>query len=129
MYGRHGHMDGKRVSRLIFPSSDDSKRPNDNDPKDARSATTGSPGPPKSGRWSASAQAQSTIDYFNAGHAMAKDARIHLPNGQPILNNGSSRVLEHGIDTWFAAGPATTPDTWSHMPPESPCGKPAHRLR
>jgi len=43
------------------------------------------------------------MNYVNAGRAMIKNDRIHLPNGQAIPNDGTGRGLKHGIDTWIAA--------------------------
>ena len=53
------------------------------------------------------------IEYVNTGRAMVKNGRIHLPNGQPIPNDGSGRGLKHGIDTWLAANLAPTPEASS----------------
>jgi hypothetical protein len=47
-------------------------------------------------------------EYVNSGRASIINERIHLPNGQPIPNDGSSRGLKHGIDTWLAANSAST---------------------
>ena len=47
------------------------------------------------------------MEYVNTGQATVQNSCIHLPNGQPIPNDGSGRGLKHGIDTWLSANSAT----------------------
>lgn len=45
-------------------------------------------------------------EYVRTGRTLIKNDRLHLPNGQPIPNDGSGRGLKHAIDTWLAADSA-----------------------
>jgi hypothetical protein len=45
-------------------------------------------------------------EYVRTGRALIQNDRLHLPNGQPIPNDGSGRGLKHAIDTWLAADSA-----------------------
>ncbi len=41
-------------------------------------------------------------EYIDTGRATIYNKRIHLPNGWPVLNDGSNCGLRHGIDAWLA---------------------------
>ncbi len=58
------------------------------------------------------------MEYVKTGRATIQNSRVHLPNGQPILNDGSGRGLKHGIDTWLAANstPASDPTSTTIQP-------------
>ena len=43
------------------------------------------------------------FEYVRSGRVVVKNDRLTLPSGQPIPNDGSSKGLKHGIDTWLAA--------------------------
>ena len=47
-------------------------------------------------------------EYYNSGRVKIINERIHLPNGQPIPNDGSNRGLRHAIDTWSAQQSSST---------------------
>ena len=48
-------------------------------------------------------------EYVRSGHTIIIGERLHLPNGQPIPNDGTGRGLKNGIDSWLAAQPQVTP--------------------
>ena len=59
-------------------------------------------------------------EYYNSGRVTIINERIHLPNSQPIPNNGSNRGLKHAIDTWLAQqSSSTTRDPPPHTPHKS----------
>ena len=70
------------------------------------------------------------MEYVNTGQATVQNSCIHLPNGQPIPNDGSGRGLKHGIDTWLSANSATpeatTAPTQSSKPIPFQCDIPPH---
>jgi hypothetical protein len=42
-------------------------------------------------------------EYVDTGRAIVHDNRIHLPNGQPVPNNGTGRRIKASIDNWLTA--------------------------
>src|SRR5712671_1740693 len=63
-------------------------------------------------------------DYVRAGRAILRNARIFLPNGEPVPNDGMGRGLQASIDAWLAAHPpptsASAPTTQVAFTHESP---------
>ena len=48
-------------------------------------------------------------EYIQTGRATTCGDRLHLPNGQPIPNDGSGHRLQASINLWLAAQTAPTP--------------------
>ena len=63
-------------------------------------------------------------EYVHTGRAKISNSHIHLPNLQPVSNNGSGRRVKAAINAWFAV----------HTPPPAPsviaqpptCDSPPH---
>jgi len=54
-------------------------------------------------------------EYVHAGHAIICTGRIHLPNGNPIPNDGTQHGLKSSIDAWHTACTAA-----ASAPPPAP---------
>ena len=48
-------------------------------------------------------------EYVRSGRATVIGNRIHLPNGQPVPNDGTGRGIKASIDTWLASQSAPAP--------------------
>jgi hypothetical protein len=62
------------------------------------------------------------MEYLKANLAIWENNCIHLPDSQPIPNDGTNRGLKHGIDSWHTAHSQHTPPALSltslaHGPP------------
>ena len=42
-------------------------------------------------------------EYVDTGRAIVRDNRIHLPNGQPVPNDGTGHGIKASIDNWLTA--------------------------
>jgi len=61
-------------------------------------------------------------EYVRSSHASIRGGCIHLPNGDPVPNDGTGRSLQAGIDSWLAGRSTST----SATPPNFTA--PAHEL-
>jgi len=52
-------------------------------------------------------ECDTAIEYLNSRLATYENGWIHLPNGQPIPNDGTRHGIKNGIDAWHASRPQT----------------------
>jgi len=47
-------------------------------------------------------------EYICSSHASIHGGHIHLPNGDPVPNDGTGRGIQAGIDSWLASRSTST---------------------